>query len=115
MVSFTTVLLAAATAMSAAAHSVEESETIKKIPTILSKRQGLATGQGTSNGWFYSWWADTTGSHVYNNGAGGSYDITWSGSGNLVGGKGYRTGAARFVHVLHLEKFQAKTDFILAP
>ena len=93
MVSFNSLLLSAATAMSAAAYPVEE--TIKKIPTILEKRQGLATGQGTSNGWFYSWWADTTGSHVYNNGAGGSYDITWSGSGNFVGGKGYQTGAAR--------------------
>lgn len=93
MLSFHALLLAAITAMRAAAHPVDEAAI---VPTILEKREGLATGQGTSNGWFYSWWADTTGSHVYNNGAGGSYDITWSGSGNFVGGKGYKTGSARY-------------------
>jgi endo-1,4-beta-xylanase len=28
-------------------------------------------------------------------GSGGSYSMTWSGSGNLVGGKGWNPGAAR--------------------
>ncbi|EME41562.1 glycoside hydrolase family 11 protein [Dothistroma septosporum NZE10] len=95
MVSFIRLLLVALAAMSASAWPIEESSL--EMSTPLSKRQGLATGQGINNGWFYSWWSDKTGSHVYNNGAGGSYDVTWSGDGNFVGGKGYQTGAARTI------------------
>ncbi|CAK1360240.1 unnamed protein product [Cercospora beticola] len=62
---------------------------------LLFKRQGIPSGTGTNNGWYYSWWSDGSGNHVYSNGAGGSYSVEWSGNGNFVGGKGYQTGSAR--------------------
>lgn len=33
----------------------------------------------------------------YNNGAGGSYDVTWSNVGNFVAGKGWNPGASRVI------------------
>ncbi|KAJ4413932.1 hypothetical protein N0V82_008237 [Gnomoniopsis sp. IMI 355080] len=51
-----------------------------------------ATGQGTSNGFFYSNWNDGSGSVTYNNGAAGQYSVSWQNAGNLVVGKGWATG-----------------------
>ncbi|KAI1129755.1 xylanase [Nemania abortiva] len=54
-------------------------------------------GTGTNNGFFYSFWTDGQGSVNYNNGAAGSYDVTWSNVGNFVAGKGWKPGAARVI------------------
>ncbi|KAI1424204.1 xylanase [Xylaria sp. FL1777] len=54
-------------------------------------------GTGTNNGFFYSFWTDGRGSVTYNNGAGGSYDVTWSNVGNFVAGKGWNPGASRVI------------------
>lgn len=74
-------------------------------PTDLSKRDanvlfGRATpsGTGTSNGFWYSFWTDGQSDVTYTNGAAGNYRVTWSNNrGNFVGGKGWSTGAARYV------------------
>ncbi|KAI5360799.1 Putative glycoside hydrolase family 11, concanavalin A-like lectin/glucanase domain superfamily [Septoria linicola] len=99
MVAFTNILLAASAAISTLAMPVETLNTteVEDNHLYLEKRQGIPSGQGTSNGWFYSWWSDTTGTHTYNNGAGGSYSVSWSGAGNFVGGKGWKTGSARTI------------------
>lgn len=34
---------------------------------------------------------------TYNNGAAGSYDVSWNNVGNFVGGKGWNPGAARVI------------------
>lgn len=56
----------------------------------------LGQGQGTSNGFFYSYWEDNTqGDSSMTSGAAGQYSTTWTNIGNLVAGKGWKTGAAR--------------------
>ncbi|KAH6660501.1 putative endo-1,4-beta-xylanase A [Truncatella angustata] len=54
-------------------------------------------GTGTSNGFFYSFWTDGGGSVTYNNGAAGSYDVSWSNVNNFVAGKGWNPGSARVI------------------
>ncbi|KAI5779947.1 family 11 glycosyl hydrolase [Peziza echinospora] len=83
MVSFTSLLTAVclATAGVLAAPSNE-----------ISPRAGTPSATGTNNGFYYSWWTDNGAQATYTNGPGGQYSITWSGSGNLVGGKGWNPG-----------------------
>jgi len=65
---------------------------------LLSRRGGTPSATGTNNGFYYSWWTDGAGDATYTNGAGGSYTLTWSGGrGNLVGGKGWNPGSAKYV------------------
>jgi endo-1,4-beta-xylanase len=54
-------------------------------------------GEGTHNGYFYSFWTDGGSQVTYTNGAGGSYSVTWQTGGNFVGGKGWNPGARRVI------------------
>jgi len=83
MVSFTTIF----TALAAAA-------TVVASPLELALR-GIQPGTGNHNGFFYSYWTDGRGSVDYNNGARGSYRVSWSNVGNWVGGKGWNPGPSR--------------------
>lgn len=61
---------------------------------------GLATrstpsGTGMNNGFYYSFYTDNTAQVTYTNGNAGTYTMKWSGKGDVVGGKGWATGAAR--------------------
>ncbi|KAE8452272.1 hypothetical protein EG329_000972 [Mollisiaceae sp. DMI_Dod_QoI] len=68
------------------------------ITEELVKRQSLTSSQtGTNNGFYYSFWTDGGGSGTFTLGSAGSYSMTWSGAGNLVGGKGWNPGAARAI------------------
>ncbi|KAM3421621.1 Endo-1,4-beta-xylanase [Cercospora zeina] len=104
MPSFSAIFLAASAALTGMAMPVDSmidaSEVVNATEAdvpLLFKRQGIPSGTGTNNGWYYSWWSDGSGNHVYNNGAGGAYSVEWSGNGNFVGGKGYQTGSARTI------------------
>ncbi|KAE8446676.1 hypothetical protein EG329_011720 [Mollisiaceae sp. DMI_Dod_QoI] len=55
------------------------------------------SGTGTNNGYYYSFYTDGVDTVTYTNGAAGTYTLTWSGSGDVVGGKGWATGAARAI------------------
>lgn len=61
----------------------------------LSTRSGTPSSTGTNNGYYYSFWTDGGAAVTYTNKAGGEYSVTWSGSGNFVGGKGWNPGSAQ--------------------
>ena len=64
----------------------------------LSERQSSTpNGEGTHDGYFYSWWSDGSSPVTYTNLAGGSYSVDWQSGGNLVGGKGWNPGTGRYV------------------
>jgi len=65
--------------------------------TQLVSRSGTPSATGTDGGYYYSWWTDGGGDATYTNKGGGEYSLTWSGNGNLVGGKGWNPGAARSI------------------
>jgi endo-1,4-beta-xylanase len=90
MVNFSSLFLAATAAVAAVAAPGE-------MPGM-SKRQTLtSSATGESGGYYYSFWTDGAGNVKFTNGAGGQYSSQWSGNGNWVGGKGWRTGSARYV------------------
>ena len=91
MVSFTS-LFTAATAFAGALAAPTSVDV--RAPTGLAAR-GTPSSQGTHNGFFYSWWTDGGADATYTNGNAGSYSVSWKTGGNLVGGKGWATGAAR--------------------
>lgn len=64
------------------------------VPQIFA-RQNTPNGEGTHDGYFYSWWSDGASPATYTNEAGGSYSVQWQSGGNLVGGKGWNPGSAR--------------------
>ncbi|KAJ7181455.1 glycosyl hydrolases family 11-domain-containing protein [Mycena crocata] len=70
---------------------------VSALPSNITTRAGTPSSTGTSNGFYYSFWTDGGASVTYTNKAAGEYSVTWSGSGNFVGGKGWNPGAARAI------------------
>jgi len=85
MVSFTS-LIAAAFAIAGVVAAPSE---------LLQERGGTPSSTGYHNGFYYSWWTDNGAQATYTNGNAGQYSISWSGNGNLVGGKGWNPGGPR--------------------
>ncbi|PYH47128.1 glycoside hydrolase family 11 protein [Aspergillus saccharolyticus JOP 1030-1] len=61
----------------------------------MAKRSLTSSSEGTSNGFFYSFWTNDEGSVTYTNGDAGEYSVEWSDAGNFVAGKGWSTGSDR--------------------
>lgn len=60
--------------------------------TVVLGKRTIIDGEGTSNGYFYSVYSDSTVTGTYTNGAAGEYSLTWGGTGDVVVGKGWATG-----------------------
>ncbi|KAK6084297.1 glycosyl hydrolase family 11 [Seiridium cupressi] len=96
MVTVSSLLLACTAIVGALAAPFAELEPLDALHEKIEQRS-VSPGTGTSNGFFYSFWTDGQGSVTYNNGAGGSYDVTWSSVNNFVAGKGWNPGASRVI------------------
>jgi hypothetical protein len=95
MVSFTSIITAAVAATGALAAPATDLAT--RSTTELSARGGTPSSAGMNNGCYYSWWTDNGAQATYTNGAKGQYSVNWQSGGNLVGGKGWKTGSPRYV------------------
>lgn len=67
-------------------------------PSPLDKRDTiLVEGTGSINGLYYSFWTDkSSGTCTMTSGSGGQYNLKWDNIGNVVAGKGWRTGSNRY-------------------
>lgn len=92
MVSFSSLFLAATALVGALAAPTNTSE----HESQLSARGGTPSSAGWHNNFYYSWWTDNGAQATYTNGNAGSYSLSWSGNGNLVGGKGWNPGVSGY-------------------
>lgn len=63
--------------------------------TLSIEKRSIPNTQGTNNGYFYSVYSDSSVSGSYSNGASGEYSLNWTGSGDVVAGKGWNPGGPR--------------------
>lgn len=97
MVAISNLFLACMAMAGALAAPFAELEPLDGLHEKIEQR-AVSPGTGTNNGFFYSFWTDGQGSVTYNNGAAGSYDVSWSNVNNFVAGKGWNPGSARVIN-----------------
>ena len=95
MVSFSALLLTASASLGALAAPAA-------LPDFgnLFSRQAVTVvqpGEGTNNGYFYSYYNSGGGNATFALGPAGSYGLTWTDDGDIVAGKGWNPGSARYV------------------
>lgn len=89
MVSFTSLLLGLSAVAGVLSIPAEFHE--------FMKRQTLTSSStGTSGGFYYSFYDDFS-DVTYTNGDDGEYSVSWDGSGDFVGGKGWNPGSAQTI------------------
>jgi endo-1,4-beta-xylanase len=94
MVTFTSVLVALAGATTILANPINKENPLQNL---ITRGPSTPNGNGTHDGFFYMFWTDGQGSVNYTNEAGGQYSVTWSNTGNFLGGKGWSPGSGRNV------------------
>ncbi|KAK3388327.1 glycosyl hydrolases family 11-domain-containing protein [Sordaria brevicollis] len=95
MVAFSSILLAATTAISGVFALPGE---LPGQGSLFKRQTYTQSATGTHNGYYFSFWTDGQGSIQYTNEAGGQYSSRWSGNGNWVGGKGWNPGTDRTIN-----------------
>ncbi|KIK61107.1 glycoside hydrolase family 11 protein [Collybiopsis luxurians FD-317 M1] len=67
---------------------------VAALPSNLTARQSQpAPGEGTFDGFFYSFFTAGTSDVIFTNIAGGQYEIQWDGTGDFVAGQGTNPGS----------------------
>ena len=79
---------------------IYERDAGNETESLLMARAGTPSSTGTNNGYYYSWWTDGGGTATYTMGAGSQYAVSWSNTGNFVGGKGWQTENDRYVETI---------------
>ncbi|KAJ9370665.1 CAZyme family GH11 [Paecilomyces variotii] len=82
-------------------------------PSDLLRRQSLTSSStGTNNGFYYSFYTAGTSTVVYTNEENGEYNVTWSGDGDFVCGKGWNPGSAQAIS--YSAKYEPNGDSYLS-
>ncbi|RAK95887.1 glycoside hydrolase family 11 protein [Aspergillus ibericus CBS 121593] len=91
MVAFSSLVLALSAASSALAAPGN------RAYIDMAKRSLTSSAEGTSDGYFYSFWTNGGGDVTYTNGDAGEYTVEWTDCGDFVAGKGWDPADAQTV------------------
>lgn len=91
------VAVTAITATFAAPSSSSYPDILHSAEVVTLETRATPAGQGTNNGFFYSYYNSGGSEVTYNNGAAGLYTTQWTDCQNFVAGKGWNPGSARVI------------------
>lgn len=95
MLSLRSILVAVTAITTTFAAPSSHPDILDSAEVVALETRATPTGQGTSNGFFYSYYNSGGSEVTYNNGAAGSYTTQWTNCKNFVAGKGWNPGSAR--------------------
>lgn len=85
---------------------------LRTVVAVLALCYVTEAETGQNGGYFYQFWQDQPGFATYSNGPNGQYSLKWSGNGDVVAGKGWQTGSARYVARTSRMQYAQDVDFL---